>query len=59
MKEWCPADIIAILIVASATFLISQGKDGTIAAALLAIVAFYFGVQHEASPVKALIKRNR
>jgi len=59
MKEWCPGDIIAILIVASATFLISQGKDGTIAAALLAIVAFYFGVQHEASPVKALIKRNR
>ena len=46
MKEWCPADIIAILIVASATFLISQGKDGTIAAALLAVVAFYFGVQH-------------
>ena len=59
MKEWGPGDIIAILIVASATFLISQGKDGTIAAALLAIVAFYFGVQHEASPVKALIKRNR
>ena len=59
MKEWCPGDIIAILIVASATFLISQGEDGTVAAALLAVVAFYFGVQHESSPVKALIKRNR
>lgn len=53
MKEWGPGDIIAIIIVFAATFLIYHGMDGVIASSLLAVVAFYFGITHNGPIVKA------
>ena len=54
---WRPADVIAVIIVTAATFLLYMGKDGVIASALLAVVAFYFGALHPLSPIQKALSR--
>lgn len=42
--KWKPKDVVAILVVALAGFLLWQGIDNIVAFALLGIIAGYYGI---------------
>jgi len=42
--KWMPKDIIAILVICIAGYLLSQGIDTQVGWALIAIVAGYYGI---------------
>lgn len=44
MKKWTPRDIVAVLIVAGAVYLLATGVNDKVGWALVAIVAGYYGI---------------
>jgi hypothetical protein len=42
-----PGDLIALLIIVAYVLLSWRGTDSTLNSAILIVVGFYFGVQHE------------
>lgn len=44
MKRWMPKDVIAIVIVAGAVYLLATGVNSWVGASLLGIVAAYYGI---------------
>lgn len=44
MKKWAPKDVIAVIIVGGAIYLLASGIDSWVGASLLGIVAAYYGV---------------
>jgi len=44
MKSWMPKDVIAIIIVAGAIYLLATGVNHWVGASLLGIVGAYYGI---------------
>ena len=42
--KWTPKDIIALVIIVGAVYLLATGRDSWVGASLLAIVAAYYGI---------------
>ena len=42
--KWTPKDVIALVIIVGAVYLLATGRDSWVGASLLAIVAAYYGI---------------
>lgn len=44
MKKWAPKDVIAVLVIGGAIYLLASGVNSWVGASLLGIVAAYYGI---------------
>lgn len=44
MKKWQPKDVIALVVIVGAVYLLATGIDSWVGASLLGIVAAYYGI---------------
>ena len=44
MKKWQPKDVIAVLVIAGAIYLLASGVNHWVGASLLGIVGAYYGI---------------
>lgn len=44
MKKWTPRDVIAVLVIGGAVYLLASGVNSMVGWSLVAVVAAYYGI---------------